>query len=161
MPIQYRYRIWCKTCNDFTLHYDPELQERIRKCIVCKTVHTNILISEIPEEKVIEQRKRYIEQESRGIRSLFSDFLMGNGAKTLFSEKPQIEIIESDCGQKQIDDQKRKQREIEYQEKQTLKLETKQKFKGLGRNDKCACGSNVKYKNCCLTKNELILKNNE
>lgn len=157
MPIIYKYRVWCKTCNDFTLHHEPELLKHNKKCITCKTDYTPMLISEIPKEKVIEQRKRYTEQKARRIRSLYTDFIMGYGAKTLFSENPQIEIIESDCGQKAIDEAEANERELKYQQKQALKLEIKQKFKGLGRNDKCACGSNIKYKNCCLDKNEKIL----
>lgn len=157
MPIIYKYRVWCKTCNDFTLHYEPQFGEHGKKCLICKTEHMPTPISEIPKEKVIEQRKRYKEQKARRIRSLYTDFIMGYGAKTLFSENPQIEIIESDCGQKAIDEAEANERELKYQQKQALKLEIKQKFKGLGRNDKCACGSNIKYKNCCLDKNEKIL----
>ena len=63
-------------------------------------------------------------------------------------------IIESDCGQKAIDEAETKEIELKYQQKRSFKIRNKGKFKGLGRNDKCACGSNIKYKNCCLDKNE-------
>ena len=29
----------------------------------------------------------------------------------------------------------------------------------VGRNDPCHCGSNVKYKKCCLTNNEVVSQN--
>jgi hypothetical protein len=40
-------------------------------------------------------------------------------------------------------------KKIEYFEKQQRIEEIKKKFPGIGRNDKCPCGSNKKFKKCC------------
>lgn len=160
MPTQQRYRVWCKTCNEFTLHYEPNFLTGpyILCCTDCKTDYTEIKISEIPKEKVIEQRKRYKERERRGLQSLYMSFLGGYGLNTILNEKPNISIIESDCGQKAIDEEERKRKQLEWEEKQRIKQETAEKFKSIGRNDACACGSGVKYKKCCLNNVEKILK---
>lgn len=38
----------------------------------------------------------------------------------------------------------------EYYALQIAETERKQKFAGVGRNDKCPCGSGKKFKRCCL-----------
>lgn len=131
-------------------------------CTECDTEHQRVLLSNIPEEKIQEQRKRYLEQQRQNIRDVYSEFL-GGRSNPLFDLFAPVEnktrIVEGDAGQKFIDDE-RKQKESEermkrYEEHQKL-LQWKAQYKGLGRNDTCICGSGKKYKKCCLTKCEKI-----
>ena len=54
-------------------------------------------------------------------------------------------------------DEKTMQRLIQYQNRKPSVRE----YEKIGRNDKCPCGSNLKFKNCCMNKkdwNKLIKK---
>ena len=62
-------------------------------------------------------------------------------------------IIESDGGQKFIDEKVAERRQAEQDEREEEKnkfLARYENFKKLGRNELCSCGSGVKYKKCCL-----------
>jgi len=132
-----------------------------KSCRVCGTVTTEYNLSDVPEEKIQEQRKRYNEYKKE--HNSFISFLNVLSSPTrspisgLFDEDwdSKYEIIETDAGQKAIDDEEfriRNNKMIELREKQRLLEEEYKKFKHLGRNDRCACGSGKKYKQCCINK---------
>lgn len=150
-------RFWCHTCNEFTLH------DINNTCTICSAINTEYDITTIPEEKLLIQRKMYSHwmrsRKLNNIKSILSVF--GNSfampyAQDIFSSDPKYsDIIETDAGQKAIDDeQQRIKDEMHAQEiknRENLKLEYN-KYKDLGRNDKCVCGSGKKYKNCHMNK---------
>ena len=162
MPTQTYHRLWCITCKDWKL-FNENFFDQIKKCSDCKTEHKPILLKEIPKEKIIEQRNRYKEYTKKSLDTLLGFGMRGmviNPLDHLFSEDFPTEIIESSAGQKKIDEKIFEKREKEYQQR---RLERKKeyeealKYKGLGRNSICLCGSDKKYKKCCLTKMEKIL----
>jgi len=166
MPVREYKRLWCKTCNDWELfeqHY-PNWKEWF--CKKCEKVHEPVLLSEIPEEKIIEQRKRYIEWNHSSMGKFMGEMMMTQEQRNLkelvhmFSPPGsdfETEIIESDAGQHAIDDEKRRKRAEEMAKYREEKEQIKQnllKFKGIQRNDSCPCGSGKKYKKCCLEETE-------
>jgi len=73
----------------------------------------------------------------------------------LFNENwdSEYEIIESDAGQKYIDQRESDEAEIKRQERELQKeidFEELSKYINLQRNNLCSCGSHKKYKKCCL-----------
>ena len=146
MPTRTFYRIWCKTCNEFELHTNKDEQYICNKC---DTVYTDILLGEIPKEKRIEQRERYNKKKQENFISIFDTF---TNYHNMFKEEIGItEIMESDAGQKYIDDinkEKYEQYKKEAEEKKALQKQ----YSKLGRNEKCFCGSGVKFKKCCYEK---------
>lgn len=143
-------RIWCKSCNDFTIH-ELNTGEKLQ-CNYCGTEYTNIYLKEIPKDKLELQRERYKFQQRRKYTDLYTGFLT-NGLNELFEEPGKPVILESDAGQEDIDTrirQERAKRMAEYREKQEKKKQLQEKFKNTHRNDKCLCGSGLKYKYCCL-----------
>lgn len=143
-------RIWCKECNDFTIH-EIQKDEKLN-CNFCGTEYTEVYLKDIPEDKLEEQRDRYRLQERKKLMNLYSGFL--NPYTDIF--RPPISkhvVLESDAGQKEIDERKRRERAkrlAEYRERQEKKKKLQEKFKNVHRNDKCLCGSGKKYKHCCL-----------
>ena len=78
MPVREYKRLWCKTCNDWELfeqHY-PNWKEWF--CKKCENVHEPVLISEIPEEKVLEQRKRYVEWNHKSMGKFMNEMMMSS-----------------------------------------------------------------------------------
>ena len=61
-------------------------------------------------------------------------------------------IVESDAGQEAINKIIEEERIKEKERINNLKEEYNIFYKHLSRNDKCACGSGKKYKNCCINK---------
>ena len=159
MPTQTYYRIWCKTCNDFTLPHRSHknmLEDKPveAQCNDCKTEYTDIFLSEIPEAKLVEQRKRYTEKKRKEMEDLFSFKFLSDMTRSPFDEDwPKPEIVESDAGQKSIDEAAQKIRDEEHRLEQIdrqRQVEEKIKYSSVGRNDLCLCGSGKKYKKCCL-----------
>lgn len=160
MPTRIYRRIWCKTCQDFTLHTSDGNDGS--KCRECDTVYTDVYLKDIPKDKLEAQRKRYTESQGNVVDKylgLFTETPEQRRIKEIahmFSEPgSDVEIIESDAGQKKIDDRKRKERAkrmAELREEREKGVEEYKKYKGLGRNDICICGSGKKYKKCCLQK---------
>lgn len=153
------YRIWCKKCEDFTIHQaDDEVAvyegsdklEREAYCDTCKELHSPIMLNDIPKDKLREQHIRYREFRKERFRRLINIYSKhANVLNDMFSEpKIGMEVIESDAGLEKIEQH---QRELEQQEKQRRKDEVA-KYKNVSRNDLCICGSNLKYKKCCLSK---------
>jgi hypothetical protein len=154
MPTRILKRQWCKTCQDYKTYQPKTLFEKEWLCDVCETPYTKTDISEIPQEKIEEQRKRWTEKNKRDFGNIYTSMLLGFGLDAITSMSS-TEIKEADAGQREIDDEYRKQLEITRQKQLEIrkeKLELKEKYKNLGRNDICICGSGKKYKKCCLTK---------
>ncbi len=155
MPTQTFYRTWCKTCQDWTWHIKPfeinieDSKKSDWRCKVCDTEITDTKLSEVPEEKLIEQRQRYKNykrNEFKRIMSIFSSM----GSMISSGMDDENTYIENDAGQEAIDKQLLAEREAKIAEKKRLIEEYNIKFKGIGRNDICRCGSKQKYKKCCL-----------
>lgn len=160
MPVREYKRLWCKHCQNWELfeqHY-PNWEDWF--CKKCENVHEKTPLSEIPEEQLLEQRKRYIEWHSKEINKIFGEIMMSPEDHALkefmhMFGKPGEEVIitESDAGQNAIDEQKRKKRAEEmakYREEKERMKEYLIKYKGIQRNETCPCGSGKKYKKCCL-----------
>jgi len=159
-----RYRLWCKGCNDFTLHeriYKDEFKNvRFDLCkfneektyvylCECNTQYSSILSIDIPIKKLIEQRKRFREQRSEEFRQMTNFYSILSNSHHLFSP-PNIgyKVIESDAGLKHEEEMEREARD-KLKVEHNLELAT---YKNVGRNDICLCGSGNKYKKCCLNK---------
>ena len=162
MPTINKYRTWCVKCQDWQLHTSRGGSD---KCDVCGSEFVEVKLIDIPEEKLLEQRERYKAKEREKMEGFYSKLMMGTGLlgsmtdMGFFDEDGgrarNIHIQESDAGQKAIDKQKlelRKQAQQQAKEKQMKDIEDAKLFKNLGRNDKCACGSELKYKHCCMDK---------
>jgi len=149
MPTITYLRFWCSKCQDFTLHNMGNNKD----CRICGTVTESYKLSEVPEDKLKQQRARYI--ESNNPVNYYMSAIKGTLLKDIYLDltksEPEIKIIEDDAGQKEISERRNRAYNERLKKHNDLKEEYK-KFKGIGRNDLCACGSNVKYKNCCLKK---------
>lgn len=164
MPTITLKRIWCKTCNEFELHATETIFGKEWFCNKCATEYIDgILYSEIPEEKLIAQRVRYKEKQRKDMGDVYSQFIMGGGLSGMFDTFSEVgsntEIYESDAGQIQIDKAMKLKRDEAYEKRRIQRvkdLELKQSFHKLGRNDKCLCGSEKKYKKCCYQKIQKI-----
>lgn len=142
------FRTWCKTCNDWELFYTPHFlgePDGETTCKQCSKPIENITLGEIPKEKILEQRKRYKEQKSRNFREMLSVFALGGFGGAIGGG---TRIVENDAGQKLIDEERVKR---EAEERETFRVESL-KYVNLGRNEKCKCGSELKYKKCCWAK---------
>jgi len=96
-------------------------------------------------------------------------FLMDTGSLDMRSPGSDIEITEEDAGQKNADMESAKQIWAEmaerrkstttavaptkgYTQKNSSADQNQLTSKKTGRNDKCPCGSEKKYKKCCMNK---------
>jgi len=152
MPTRILNRFWCKECKEFTLHNTWGN----KSCITCGTITESYKLSEVPEEKIMEQRARYNKAKKSAIDTYLNFLKPSNPILELFKEDcSQDEIRECDAGQKSIDDEKQRIHNEEINARLAAKRALQEeyvKFKKLGRNDKCACDSGKKYKNCCMNK---------
>lgn len=146
MPEVNYKRTYCKTCKDFTLH-------KTSICEECETEFTPYYLHEVDEGKVMKQRQRYKESQRRKFNDMFQ-WVNGYGLQNIMEESfnPFIQknIIECDAGQKEIDENKKKERERLREIKKQELVEYNEIYKPIGRNDKCPCGSDKKYKQCHL-----------
>lgn len=155
MPTQTFYRTWCKTCQDWTWHRKPfkidveDAKKSDWRCKACDTEITDTTFAEIPEEKIIEQRQRYKEHKTEEFKNIMNIY-SGMGSMMSSGWGDGNTYIENDAGQKDIDEALLKKRAERLAEKKRLIEEYNIKFKGIGRNDICRCGSGIKYKKCCL-----------
>ena len=113
MPTRIYQRIWCKKCNEFELH-SRKGDDLI--CESCGTTYTDVYLKDIPEEHLIEQRKRYTESQSNRFNDIYMQIFKSPEQRQMeqfaemFSEPgSDVEVIESDAGQKSIDDTKREE----------------------------------------------------
>ena len=161
MPTRIIKRVWCKKCNEFELHQQAYPNPDDWFCQVCETAYTSVKLKDIPKEKIIKQRERYIESQHKDMGKFMFGMMTGTFRnRDMFAEPgSDVRIIESDAGQIQIDKRKKKIREKEYEERRIKREEEKvllAKYKKIGRNDICICGSGLKYKKCCLSKIQKI-----
>jgi hypothetical protein len=153
MPEITYYRFWCKKCEKYSLHLKNQSQEW--KC-KCGKISEPYFLSEVPDELILEQRERYKKQKRDEVFNILHSFEPENP----FSSEFPIRIIETDAGQKEIDDERNKEiEERSENRRQMIENLTSEyhDFKHLGRNDTCACGSGKKYKRCCLSKFEPLI----
>jgi hypothetical protein len=147
MPTITYHRVWCKNCQEYQLFHKS-------KCIECGIEHVPTKYKDIPKDKIMEQRERYKKSKSNAFNKLLNVYT--NPASIMFSAMEfEKDIIESDAGQKYIDDLK-KQEQTErlniYKKQKKDFLVELEKYTNIKRNDICICGSNKKYKKCCLSK---------
>lgn len=155
MPTKTYVRFWCSECKEFTLQ-----EPNGGPCKECGTVTTSYKLSEVPEEKLVEQRARYNKSQYNSVLNVYGRMLLGSGnihsAFDIFSEVgSNIDVREDDAGQLGIDEARKLKWEERKAERKRLEEEY-QKFKGTGRNDSCPCGSGIKYKKCCQSKYKMI-----
>lgn len=142
-------------CEDFTLHW-KEWESKIEKCKDCETEYSDVLLADIPDDKLVEQRKRYKEANERDMLS----HLYTNPLEWIFSDPgSNVKIIEAPAGQDIIDQVERQKQNEEYNKRRIKREEERKevlKYKNLRRNDICICGKlndngkPLKYKKCCL-----------
>ena len=147
MPQIIYHRLWCKVCGDWE-RFKPDFSaigepEKTTICVVCKTPHEKTLISDIPSEKVKAQRERYKKQKSQEMGVITSMMAGGLGAGLDTGR-----IIESDAGWEAI----AKARVERERAERVRQKEEVSKYRHVSRNDKCICGSGLKYKKCCYNK---------
>lgn len=157
----YMIRQWCKSCNEFTVQdmmtFFPEKETSL--CKTCKnTVNLDeIDLSEIPEEKILQQRERYKKYRSGQVSRIYNTYIKETAEDRkvkelirMFSppgtpEQDERNIAETDAGLQKL-------MEAERAERDRIKMEQKAqilKYSKVGRNEACICGSGLKYKKCC------------
>lgn len=164
----YKYRMWCKSCNDFTLHErifadetkHPDyslcgfdgLEDKPTFICNCKTKYSSVKVSEIPVDKIEAQRERFKAQRNKRLSKLISSITSSSALDDGFFDLPTVksEIVESDAGLEKKEAYEKAQRDKERREF-AFELE---RFQGLGRNEVCLCGSGLKYKKCCYSKHK-------
>ena len=150
--------MWCKKCQEFEL-FVSDLSEKEWKCKECGSPKESVLLKDIPEEKIEEQRKRYRASQDEAFHKFTAELFATpeqRKAKELahmFSAPgSDVEIIESPAGQDVIDKALReklaKEREERRAQAEADKAEVT-KYRKVNRNDLCICGSGKKYKKCC------------
>jgi len=173
------YRLWCKECQDWKLFDRKKLEIEVPEgkedyeytCRECGTPHVDILLGDIPKEKLEEQRARYNTKRKGQYTTLMREFTMDPEARQVKElldmfgpPASSTDIYESDAGQKKLDEIAQMKRQREIEEKEARKREIINEcvpFKNMARNDQCACGSGKKYKKCCMDKIEgYLLKYN-
>ena len=146
MPTITYHRFWCYECQEFTLHFSDN-------CQTCGTpTPESYNLSDVPQDKIDIQRKRYTESKSSGL--LYS--LLHNNTSSMFDTFGSNDtIVETDAGQIEINEDRNKEREKHRQKIEEYKTIIND-YKDVKRNDKCICGSDKKYKKCCFMRiNEL------
>lgn len=156
MVEEIRYRYYCTTCNDFSLH--KELGNDLQ--CDCGKIHQPSLLKDIPEYKLLEQQERFRKQRTakaidniNAIASIYAPmniFSMLSAPSLERCDLTEIIIVESDAGLK-AEEKRIKQRHFEIISERKMELN---KFSNVGRNDICLCGSDKKYKKCCYSKHQ-------
>jgi preprotein translocase subunit SecA len=128
-------------------------------CDTCGNEYVPYSLSEVPEEKILEQRERYRQMKKTEfikMLSAYQDMSRSNILADMMrevSDRPVgYTVKEDDAGQEAIDTAERADREAKRREE----IEFKESYRGAQRNDKCRCGSGNKYKKCCLPKVDSI-----
>lgn len=153
MPTKTYTRTWCNACKEFTLHHKPF--EKDFQCKDCGDSSKTYNPKDIPDEKYREQIERWKIYNGNKFARTYGAFLNPNSS--FFDSSPRVEIIEDDLGY----EKRRSERQAKENEERKAKKEEQERlkalYKGLTRNDKCGCGSGLKFKNCCQHKiNEII-----
>jgi len=67
------YRTWCKKCLDFTIHKWLKIDSSAALCCEdCGSEENGYKSSEIPEDKIQQQRVRYNEMKRKNFEKMFS-----------------------------------------------------------------------------------------
>jgi hypothetical protein len=149
MPSRRLNRFWCTKCQEYTLH---EVGED-GGCTICGTVTSEYFLKDVPLEKLMEQRERYKRAKSKKMMGFYQSMLtLSNSNIDILAENPNVEIHETDAGQKAIDQRRKDLLNKKIEEHKELKREYKEKFSNTDRNETCPCGSGKKYKKCCLNR---------
>ena len=169
MPSTIKKRTWCTTCQEFETfasHLTSETTvldaagKEIKKlskttCDTCGNEYVPYSLSEVPEEKIQEQRARYKKMNREKfikMLSAYQDMSKSNILADMMrevSDRPVgFTVNEDDAGQIAIDEAERAGREATRAAEQEFKA----RYHGAQRNDKCRCDSGLKYKKCCLPK---------
>lgn len=149
------YRTWCKTCKDWTLHED-------NICRICDTKFTECLLRDIPDDKLRAQRERYRDQKREEEADFMQRYLHPRNPllDMLFEEvHHKYRIVESDAGQKRLDEiarERQVKKRMEWEEQRAKDRAKELKYRKLGRNELCLCGSEKKYKLCCWSQIQKI-----
>jgi hypothetical protein len=154
MPTKHYTRTWCNTCKDFTLYHKPFEGEF--QCKDCGDCSTSYKISDIPEDKYKEQIQRYKTSQSNKLGKVYATFL-NPSHNPFFDSSPSVEIHEDDLGYEKIKSELIAKEKSEIKAKKEEQERLKALYKGLTRNDKCGCGSGLKFKNCCQPKIDEII----
>jgi hypothetical protein len=161
MPSQIKKRTWCVSCQEFELFESHLTSGTTSKtsCDTCGNEYVPYSLSEVPEEKIQEQRARYKKmkkEEFIKMLSVYQDMsnynMLGNMMSDTGDAPVGTTVREDDAGQEAIDSEERAQREASRLAEQEFKA----KYHGAQRNDKCRCDSGLKYKKCCLPKVDAI-----
>lgn len=149
-------RFWCSECKEFTV------QKLHGGCLTCGTVTKDYNISDVPEEKINEQRERYKQvQKSKYNNKMLHYIPMIFGQisefnEDYFSKHKGEDIYETDAGLKKIEEYNQLEHEKRIKERDDLIEEYDLYFKKANRNDNCPCGAKdengnpLKYKKCCM-----------
>lgn len=86
--LQKRYRTWCHTCKDWTIFtmnaYSSNPIDMNLHCSICNNNILEYSILDIPKDKILEQRERYVNKEKERLLSnigLFEMIGMDNSIK--------------------------------------------------------------------------------
>lgn len=139
-----KHRTYCKTCANFTIHTTDYV------CQNCNTEYTPYFPSQVNSDLVSLQRQRYKKQRQEEIGGLYGAFIRGNGLNALMCDFETAGVIECDAGQKEIDNNRKEQREEARKKGREILNDYNTNYKHLNRNDKCTCGSDKKFKQCHL-----------
>lgn len=154
-----KHRTWCKRCLDFTIHKWLKIDtENNLCCEYCENEYTGYSLKDIPEDKIQQQRARYKEMKRRNFEKMLSNYSnpfsqKNNILAQMFSEPSnpfEYELIEDDAGQKYIDDKEKEKSEKAKQLWEEMKQDYNDNYLKVNNNDKCPCGSGLKYKKCHL-----------
>lgn len=114
------YRTYCNNCKDFTL-FDTKM-----KCKVCGKKYTTVSLKNV-DPKLINQQEERVKK---------AEYIKVNNVLCYVTTEDKNMIIE-----------------VEIPKPDPTRVKAYNQIKPyleLRRNDKCACGSELKYKNCCL-----------
>lgn len=162
--VNYKYRLWCPDCKAYTLHdavYVDEFShpkhasltfaenETVKYvCDTCGSVYRPTPLNEIPIEDRQRQQGFYLYSAQKELQETYRTY-SANILREIMAP-PQIgyEIIETDAGYLE---EARLREQDKQQQLQEMRVFVS-KYVNLTRNCICTCGSNKKYKRCCLSK---------
>jgi SEC-C motif len=152
MPTQYRYRHYCKGCEDFTLFIRDDFGTKELTCTTCDKLYETVKIGEIAQEKLDAQRARFKQKRSQQISQYLNTYTSGGMIAELLRNESRIgiEVKESDAGLLTIEKWEKEERELAKQQRNEEIARIRVQFKDVQRNESCRCGSGIKYKKCCM-----------
>ena len=160
MPQRRLQRTWCNTCKEFELFERAFEKDSPLLCGSCGNEFEEFLLKDIPKEKAVEQRKKYKSKRISEMNSVFGKYMLhglDNIGPNSFNDSvgENTHIIEDDAGQREIEKIEKIERDkiiLERKIQRQKDLALKDRYRNVGRNDVCLCGSEKKYKKCCWNK---------